>query len=100
MTLTSFWDGMVPPQVNIGYTWCVARHIPQRKVHMKKDVVKSALTVLAVLVLIGLVNRLDGPYTVIQSLDDGELKTIKVKHQDVKSIVDSLELNGIEYWID
>ena len=67
---------------------------------MKKDVVKSALTVLAVLVLIGLVNRLDGPYTVIQSLDDGELKTIKVKHQDVKSIVDSLELNGIEYWID
>lgn len=99
MTLTSFWDGMVPPQVNIGYTWCVARHIPQIHIHMKK-LSSAALTVLVSMLLLLSASSCGGSTIIIQYLEDGELKTTEVRYDDVKSFTDSLQVNNIKYWIE
>lgn len=65
-----------------------------------KNVSKAGLVILAIVIGLAILNRMDAPYTIIQWVEDGQLETIKVPHDSVKSFVLKLEDKDLVYWIN
>ena len=91
--------GGIPPGQYTRHMVCAGDITYKNYIHMK-NVSKAVLVILVIAIGLVILRRVDAPYTIIQWVEDGQLETIKVPHDSVKSFVLKLENEDLVYWVN